>query len=795
MSSWADMAKRIAAAPPPVATEKQAKKQKTTTAVAAESGAKNKSETKAGPKNAWSKGGSKAALVTKLPHNQNQQKQPPKQSQQNRQQQLQQDTKKKQQQTKKSQTSQKQQQQQQQSKQGQQNAKKNPQQPKFKARKPTLKTMSLADVLTSIVGIGGAKSTAPETKPPQQPREEPLQSSDFPSLSASNQSTSAWPAVSILKRPTQEVAPKSASKNNNNSKPTEKTASQPKPAAASKSKATTKQPPAVPKDSIVDKPKPSLAASLLGARQERQLDRVDDVFGFISAATQQQQGGGIKVIPGRQRLRPRKKKFSSLKKKVLDERLRQWKESNNQNDDSNDGSAIETPRTLCLYGFADEKLVQDDDEYEELCANLIDLAEKISQACRICIPRHVSDRFDSEYPCFVEFDSATSVEAAISCWNGLSLGGEKLLAQAISVPHGATDETEWKELCLEVESLSKDGKSESQSDGRGQVVLMDILTEDDLEDPDCLKETLADIERLGEEFGEIIEVSVDKDKQSVLLAYKGGLSAAKTANAALGQKVLGGTLIKSALVNSNGSGGQSRVILHGILTEDDMEDNECLEETIEDIREVVSEYGTVSDISAEKAEARVVVTYVGGIHVAQHAATELGKKVIGGVQVRATVDHRSQLKKSILSWSIILKGALTEDDLEDDDCLGESLADLKELAGKFGTVLSVRSEEENVRIEFEGPKEVAVSAAFGFSGIVIGGSTITAHVDEDEIGMDTDNPVIASQPIKVATSPKEPEAMFSGEKRIPGRFAEVSLKIQFDRSLYSVAQDSRCHFS
>ena len=317
------------------------------------------------------------------------------------------------------------------------------------------------------------------------------------------------------------------------------------------------------------------------------------------------------------------------------------------------------------------------------------------------------------------------------------------------------------------------GTLDSQSSAPCQVILTEILTEEDLEDPDCLEETLADIKQLGEEFGVIDEVLVHDDKQSVLLTYHGGLAVAQNAIAGLGQKVLGGTLLKATLADASHS-EPPRVILHGFLSEDDMEDDECLEETMNDIRRVAEKFGTVSSVSAEKEKSRVIISYAGGIDVAKHAAAELGKKIIGGVPINATVESGGLLKPKF-SWSIILKGALTEDDLEDEECLGESLADLKELASKFGAVLSIGAEGENVKVEFEGPKEVAMSAASGFTGIVIGGMIITAHVEEDPDSMDIDSPAAALDASELAASSKEPEQLFSGEKLISERFAEVSI--------------------
>ena len=636
--------------------------------------------------------------------------------------------------------------------------------PKTKSRKPTLQTMSLADVLpTNLAGGGKGRGVkAPPTSTPAAAAPPSLQSSDFPSLSSAT-APPVWPtvqggsAMAVLKRPTTgPVLPKA--------KPTAKSSKAAKPASSTnnydRGKISSQQVP--PPDKTP--PSSSLMAQFLGARAARTLDD-DSMLRFV----QQQPTGGI--VKGRQRLKPRKKKFSSLKKKVLAERLRQYKAQNEKSEATNDNIPTTNSNTLCLYGFAEGELVQDDDEYEELVTNLADLVDEISTDKRIFIPRNVTGRSPTQYPCFVEFTDANFVSAALSCWKDLLVGGQALSVEPLPVSRGIDNIQEWQARCLEVEESENQVKMKGvESNAPCPIVLTNILTEDDLEDDDCLEEALGDIKAICQDFGEIIDLSLDKEARSVLVTYEGGLAVAKKALAGLEGKVLGGSLIKPVLVSPSHTNENSispKVILHGILTEYDLDDPECLQETLDDITQMAATYGSLRDIQADKKACMVILVFEGGLDVAQRAVTEFSKKTIGGSQVNATLDLSEESTVTQQSLTVVLKGALTDDDLEDEDCLGESLRDLKELASQFGSIVSIRASDGKVKIECDS-RETALSTMTGFNGMIIGGQTIEAMLDNDSISMGVDHDAMKMDKKPLA----EPEPLFSGDKRIPDRFAE-----------------------
>jgi len=171
---------------------------------------------------------------------------------------------------------------------------------------------------------------------------------------------------------------------------------------------------------------------------------------------------GGQVAKGRQRIKPRKKRFTTLKRKVLLERLRIWKEMHPEDaKDSNstgDNAAGHMSCTICVYGFASPDELEDDDEYEELVANLQGMASKVGTRTRVFIPRQFFETESShaEYPAFVEFSAPGEAMAARGCWEGISIGGQTLHCIPITIPassgveikNNMTDE-EWQSQCLE----------------------------------------------------------------------------------------------------------------------------------------------------------------------------------------------------------------------------------------------------------------------------------------------------------------------------------------------------------
>ena len=128
-----------------------------------------------------------------------------------------------------------------------------------------------------------------------------------------------------------------------------------------------------------------------------------------------------------------------------------------------------------------------------------------------------------------------------------------------------------------------------------------------------------------------------------------------------------------------------------------MEDEDCLIETLNDIRELCAQHGEVTDIVAKGTG--VKVTFRADAAGADLALKNLDGLILGGNVVEASIVAGGENH-------VILHNALTEDDLEDEECLEESLNDIRELASKYGVVINlevVKSEDTaSIRILYEG---------------------------------------------------------------------------------------------
>jgi selenocysteine insertion sequence-binding protein 2 len=580
-----------------------------------------------------------------------------------------------------------------------------------KKRKPSLNTMSIGDLIPGVLPerkkapkpvAGNAKWPAtsllkkspgksdpsPLKKPPENSvrakieNENVLSKSDFPALAVSR----GW-EVSRAPPSAPPPAPTVAVKLEKHATP--KKAAAPSPARESSKKR------AAPVIAVKKEPKPASANFLSMPRREDVPG--DDTGGEHDLLRLMRDGKMTVQNKGRQRIRPRKKKFTALKKKVLQERLLKWQTLHPEEaplehaDERQQVNAVLSEVltcSVCVYGFTEPEELQDDEEYEEILNNLQELADKIGEVKQLFIPRAMEDRSVENYPAFVEFTSPQHASAAATCWNGLVVGGQPLSSHPLTAAEGG--DLKWQDWCLASEHPTA---------------------------------------------SEVNEDTIVEDKAS------------------------------------------TEVSLENALTEDDLEDDECLEESVNDIRLLAEKYGVVEDIRVEKEPSvRLVVVYRGGISVAQKAAHELGQLLIGGATVTATVlglEGASQSDNSGIA-SIILRGLLTEDDLEDDDCLQESLIDIRELAEKYGSVREVAlvsdSKDGAVKVLFTSIPDGVKGAVDAFNGMVVGGQTVSASLSEGECpGYE---PNVDPSDATLSITPSAPTPLFSGDKMIPERFAE-----------------------
>jgi len=452
-------------------------------------------------------------------------------------------------------------------------------------------------------------------------------------------------------------------------------------------------------------------------------------FPGVEGATRK--GGPIEVKKGRQRLGPRKKRLSTLKKRVLQERLRVWRESNGINaseaiseqvkaEDANEDvpGAVEplmAYHTVCLRNFVtDEEELADGDEYDEIVSDLLHLASKIGPVAEVYIPRPPVEEGEQDIHSvvglvFVRYEQEQDARAALASFDALTIGGGK----------------------LEPSPVSSDGSASGGASGVDWRLLM------------------------------------HQHVPSVAIIHVADAATPPT-----------------PLTEGDASGENIIVALENILSEDDFEDSDCLAESVEDIRALVEQFGTVVDLTAHidgESEGQVHVAYEGAASVGQKAASQLNGMVIGGSSISARVlgDAADKTDKGSPPPMLILENILTEDDLEDEDCLQESVEDILSMCKEIGEVASIKAHTEGpnqgqVHVLYTSDSDdVAKMAVEAFDGRTVGGETIRARLDVPIVPTDgADTAASTNHKSETNADDETPKPMFSGDKVIPERYAE-----------------------
>jgi len=203
-----------------------------------------------------------------------------------------------------------------------------------------------------------------------------------------------------------------------------------------------------------------------------------------------------------------------------------------------------------------------------------------------------------------------------------------------------------------------------------------------------------------------------------------------------------------------------------LLTQDDFDDKECFEETLNDVKELIEKYGKVAGIKSEGSE--VQICFVGNVSDAREAVGEMNRLVLGGAAVSARLE-------AINGRSILLRNALSEDDMDDDDCLEESLKDIRQIMSKYGEIsgLNAFRNQNVVVVDFvldtSDPSMSRIAAEL--NGSIIGGQIISASTSRpsalETLVVDNPTPPEAKQ-----ICPEAKKPIYSGDKLIPEFFAE-----------------------
>ncbi|KAL7444706.1 hypothetical protein ACHAXM_010914 [Skeletonema potamos] len=485
--------------------------------------------------------------------------------------------------------------------------------------------------------------------------------------------------------------------------------------------------------------------------------------------------GAPPIKKGRQRLAPRKKKLTTLKKRVLEERLRVWKERNveesvnpvgvddeekdvntsskSQQERETDGSVEkkhEMSTTLLVENFVNPKEddLTDDDEHDELVSNLINLAGRVGRVVSVYIPRPSSSANDKEKEDGDDESTSSSIDEESNYVVGLSFVRLATNQDA----HAARD--------------ILDGMVVG-----GQKLCTKILYSLDLQ--------LCDCDFVHDNNLPSAAVPSEENERQWRRALLNAIIAANQSSSLLKDNSL-------LHMDRDGNVGlqpspESTIVFHNILSSDDYEDEDALEESIEDIKSIAGQYGHVVNARGDDM-GNVYVSY-DTCDVAAFAAQKLDGMVLGGVNISVCVGSSNTTNRTLQTGSstVVLDNVLSEDDFEDEDCLNESIADIRTLTEKYGVVGRVivdnpssKEEKGRVHVEYTGGMAVAEEAAKQLNGMMFGGRFISATLLSSGTSGYNINTNVAANPMKddsiVEQEPLQP--MFSGDKIIPERFAQ-----------------------
>lgn len=166
---------------------------------------------------------------------------------------------------------------------------------------------------------------------------------------------------------------------------------------------------------------------------------------------------------------------------------------------------------------------------------------------------------------------------------------------------------------------------------------------------------------------------------------------------------------------------------------------------------------------------------------------QLNGIVVGGSTIVVSTNNGLQHQPQQLeAGEVVLSNVLNDDDFEDEDCLNESLEDIRNLAQKYGSIRSVIAETSGekkgrVHLTYLEGREVAQQAVQELNGIVFGGQTISATValatdnssnsPDNESHTPSNNEDPPTQEKNKSDPPPPPPPMYSGDKIVPERFA------------------------
>ncbi|CAM9975610.1 unnamed protein product [Ectocarpus sp. 6 AP-2014] len=475
--------------------------------------------------------------------------------------------------------------------------------------------------------------------------------------------------------------------------------------------------------------------------------------------------------PGKQRLGPRKKKLSTLKKKILLDRLERWR------DKQHEGGALSTPSatasseeakcnnpfplcppgelspppsppaTICpavvdkstsygqvggghgersvwaitIYNLVDQEDVEDDDDHAEIERDLWDISSAFGVVRSVQVPRgtavqvsdaEVSAAAAAGEPAAVAAKVAFATNAEAECardgLNGRIIGGKSLLVRI--------------HRC---DGHFGGGVCPGDPDGSGlwRVAIANLIDEeDDLDDEDEYAEISANVSAMMGCYGKLVDVQVRRSSPRKGEAQEDvATRAATTAGATQAVVVTFGSLAEAEACVQGIKGcrvGGKELDAHVVLdSERVLPSNPAFK--------CDQEHAHSSDVAAA---------------VAGQGDSMMKKKA--GTEPSPCVDQDTAAAvASSTEWRVVIRGLIDEDDLQDDDDdYAEVCSDVTALVSSYGAVVRLdipRGRETGSCCYGAEPGEAVVvfrsvqeaeACARGLSGRKVAGNILDAQV-------------------------------------------------------------------
>lgn len=477
--------------------------------------------------------------------------------------------------------------------------------------------------------------------------------------------------------------------------------------------------------------------------------------------------------PGKQRLGPRKKKLSTLKKKILLDRLERWRDKQHEGGlstpsatASSEEAKCNSPLPLCppgesspsppattcsavadkftscgkvgggngerslwaitIYNLVDEEDVEDDDDHAEIERDLWEMASAFGVVRSVQVPRgtavQISDAEGAEAAAAGEAAAvaakvafATNVEAecARDGLNGRMVGGKSLLVRM----HRCDSD------------LGGDGyPGDPEGSSLWRVAVEKLLDEeDDLDDDDEYAEISANVSAMMGVYGNLVDVKVPRSTRSKGEAQEDAATrATTTAGAAQAVVVVTfGSLAEAEACVQGTKGcrvGGKELDAHIVLgSERVLPPNpfKCDEQRHAHSSEVAAPVADQGDLKREK-------------EAATQTRTEPSPCVDPNTVVAAIA--------SSSEWRVVVRELIDEDDLQDDDDYAEVCSDVTALVSSYGALAGLdiprgretgsccHGAEPGEAVAVFGFLQEAEACARGLSGRKVAGNILDAQV-------------------------------------------------------------------